>query len=47
MPYTLATLADGLVCGMSDGRLLRSTDRGESWQELAATTPIIAMALAP
>ena len=46
MPYTLAALADELVCGMADGRLLRSPDRGESWQELAVTAPIIAMALA-
>jgi hypothetical protein len=46
MPYTLAAGADELVCGMADGRLLRSTDHGESWQELAFTAPIIAMALA-
>ena len=46
MPYTLGALADELVCGMTDGRLLRSPDRGESWQELAVTPPIIAMALA-
>jgi hypothetical protein len=46
MPYTLAALGEELVCGMADGRLLRSPDRGESWQELAVTAPIIAMALA-
>jgi len=46
MPYTLAALADELVCGMADGRLLRSPDRGESWKELAVMAPIIAMALA-
>ena len=45
MPYTLATLADELVCGMADGRLLRSRDRGESWQELTVTASIGAMAL--
>jgi photosystem II stability/assembly factor-like uncharacterized protein len=45
MPYTLAALAGELVCGMADGRLLRSPDRGESWQELAVTEPIIAMAV--
>jgi hypothetical protein len=45
MPYSLATLADELVCGMADGRLLRSPDHGESWQELAVTAPIGAMAL--
>jgi len=47
MPYTLAAQADELVCGMADGRLLHSPDRGESWQELAVTAPIGAMALAP
>jgi sugar lactone lactonase YvrE len=47
MTYALAALADTLVCGMADGRLLHSPDRGESWQELAVTTPIGAMALAP
>jgi hypothetical protein len=46
MPYTLAVLADKLVCGMSDGRLLQSPDRGESWQELARMAPILAVALA-
>ena len=47
MPYTLAAQADELFCGMADGRLLHSPDRGESWQELAVTAPIGAMALAP
>jgi photosystem II stability/assembly factor-like uncharacterized protein len=46
MPYTLAAMADELVCGMADGRLLNSPDHGESWQELAVTAPILAMALA-
>jgi hypothetical protein len=46
MPYTLAALAGKLVCGMADGRLLHSPDRGESWQELPVTAPILAMALA-
>ena len=45
MPYTLATLAGEVVCGMADGRLLRSRDRGESWQELTVTASIGAMAL--
>jgi hypothetical protein len=35
-----------VVCGMADGRLLRSTDRGASWQVLGVTAPIIAMGLA-
>lgn len=46
MPYTLAATGDELICGMADGRLLRSPDRGERWQELARTAPIVAMALA-
>lgn len=32
--------------GMADGRLVQSADRGESWQDLAVTAPIVAMALA-
>jgi hypothetical protein len=46
MSCALAALAGELVCGMADGRLLRSADRGETSQELAGTAPIIAMALA-
>jgi photosystem II stability/assembly factor-like uncharacterized protein len=46
MPYTLAAAGTELVCGMTDGRLLRSTDHGESWQELAVSAPITAMAVA-
>ena len=46
MPYTLAAVGDKLVCGMADGRLLYSPDRGESWQEIAVTAPILAMAVA-
>ena len=46
MPYTLAVATDELVCGMADGRLLHSTDRGDSWRELAVTAPIGAIALA-
>jgi photosystem II stability/assembly factor-like uncharacterized protein len=46
MPYALATTSDELVCGMADGRVLRSRDRGESWDELALTAPLTAMALA-
>jgi hypothetical protein len=45
MPYALSALAGELVCGMADGRLLRSRDHGESWQEVAVTGPIVAMAL--
>jgi hypothetical protein len=46
MPYALAVVAGELVCGMADGRLLHSFDRGEGWRELAVTAPIGAMALA-
>jgi photosystem II stability/assembly factor-like uncharacterized protein len=46
MPYALAVAVGGLVCGMADGRLLHSPDRGESWRELAVTAAIVAMALA-
>ena len=46
MPYALAVASDELVCGMADGRLLHSTDRGESWRQLAVMAPIGAMALA-
>jgi len=46
MPYALATLADELVCGMADGRLLHSQDRGENWQTLTVTASIGAVALA-
>jgi hypothetical protein len=45
MPYALAAVADDLVCGMADGRLLHSRDRGETWHELTVTAPIVAMAL--
>ena len=34
MPYALAATGGELVAAMSDGRILRSGDRGESWDEL-------------
>ena len=37
MPYALVAYDGQLVAGMSDGRILRSGDRGESWDELAAS----------
>ena len=43
MPYALGVVSDELVCGMADGRVLHSPDRGESWRELAVTAPIVAM----
>lgn len=45
MPYTLAALPGELVCGMADGPLLHSLDRGGTWRELAVTGPILAMAV--
>jgi hypothetical protein len=37
MPYALATLAGGVIlAGLADGTLMRSDDRGESWDELHA-----------
>jgi hypothetical protein len=46
MPYALAALPDDeLLAGMSDGRLLRSGDRGDSWEDLGVELdPIVAMA---
>ncbi len=34
MPYALIPFAYGLVAGLSDGRVLASEARGESWREL-------------
>jgi len=34
MPYALATSDGELLAGMADGRILRSGDRGESWDEI-------------
>lgn len=33
MPYALAAIDGALLAGMTDGRILRSGDRGESWDE--------------
>jgi len=48
MPYALATADGTLLAGMSDGRLLASADRGDSWSEVGlpgpATGPILALA---
>jgi hypothetical protein len=46
MPYALATTGDDLVTGLADGRILRSADRGESWDEVARVGSITAMAAA-
>jgi hypothetical protein len=34
MPYALAAADGDLLCGLSDGRLLASADRGDSWSEI-------------
>lgn len=47
MPYALAITEGDLLAGMADGRILRSGDRGESWDELGLRVEsIIAMAAA-
>jgi hypothetical protein len=33
MPYALTVAEGELIAGMADGRILRSSDRGESWDE--------------
>jgi hypothetical protein len=34
MPYALVANEDQLVAGMADGRILRSGDHGDSWQDI-------------
>jgi hypothetical protein len=47
MPYTLAATDGELLAGMTDGRILRSRDRGESWDETGVRVgSITAMAVA-
>ena len=37
MPYALVAPADGeLFAGLGDGALIRSEDRGESWNPISA-----------
>jgi hypothetical protein len=33
MPYALSALNGELLAGMTDGRILHSRDRGESWSD--------------
>ena len=48
MPYALVATDDELIAGMADGRLLRSADRGDTWEELGVRVgSIAAMAVAP
>ena len=45
MPYVLTAARDELIAGMSDGRLLCGTDRGERWDEIPVDAgPVLAMA---
>ena len=47
MPYALAAAGGELLAGMADGRILRSDDRGESWDEMGVRVgSITAMATA-
>jgi photosystem II stability/assembly factor-like uncharacterized protein len=47
MPYTLAASDGELIAGMADGRILRSGDRGETWDETGVRVgSITAMAVA-
>jgi photosystem II stability/assembly factor-like uncharacterized protein len=47
MPYALAATDGELLAGMADGRILRSADRGGSWEEISPRVDsIVAMAAA-
>lgn len=47
MPYALAATHGELIAALTDGRVLRSGDRGERWEEASSThESIVAMALA-
>jgi photosystem II stability/assembly factor-like uncharacterized protein len=47
MPYALSAVEGELLAGMADGRLLRSADGGESWEDTGAELgSILAMARA-
>jgi hypothetical protein len=45
MPYALAASTDELIAGMTDGRILHSRDRGESWEDAGVKIgSVVAMA---
>lgn len=47
MPYALAATGGELLAGMADGRILRSGDHGESWDEIGVRVDsVTAMAVA-
>jgi hypothetical protein len=41
MPYALAVTGGELVAGLADGRILRSGDRGSSWEQLSVRVEAI------
>lgn len=41
MPYALAAAGGALFAGLADGRVLRSVDAGERWEELPARTEAV------
>lgn len=45
MPYALIPLEEGLVAGLSDGRVIASETQGESWEELSFRFASISRAL--
>jgi photosystem II stability/assembly factor-like uncharacterized protein len=44
MAYALTTTNGELVAGLVDGRLMTSSDRGETWTQRARVGPVLAMA---
>jgi hypothetical protein len=45
MPYALAATDGELICGLADGRILTSSDHGDTWNEIDVRVgPITAMA---
>ena len=47
MPYALAAIGGALLAGMTDGRILHSSDRGETWEETGVRIgSVLAMAAA-
>jgi photosystem II stability/assembly factor-like uncharacterized protein len=49
MPYALSAVDDAVFAGLSDGRLYRSRDRGDTWVEVGLDGPAVdaILALAP
>jgi photosystem II stability/assembly factor-like uncharacterized protein len=48
MPYALAALDGALIVGTSDGQVLQSRDKGETWSHLAeGIGAVVAMSASP